>query len=182
MPVQPRPGQFPPGVPANSQNFGGAPAYPTNPGANGPAPAFGQPGMTTNPQAQNAAAQMIGQILTQPRPGGMPQGTGQQMLGGSGIVGFASTADQDSIIVYNDQTNYGLWEFIFDPTKQKLTMNPAGGTPGTPASQIGSPMGQPIGQPMNSPFGSQPGATSPFGGQPIGGQPIGGQPIPGRKQ
>ena len=35
-----------------------------------------QPGM--NPQAQNAAAAMIQQILTQPRPGGMPtaaQGT-----------------------------------------------------------------------------------------------------------
>jgi uncharacterized membrane protein YgcG len=173
-PVQPGPGSFPPGVPANSQNFGGAPAYPTNPGANGPTPGgFGQPGMTTNPQAQNAAAQMIGQILTQPRPGGMPQGnTGGVMAGGTGIVGFASTADQESIIVYNDQSNYGLWEFIFDPAKQKVTMNPAGGTPGTPASQIGQPMGQPIGQPMNSPFGGQPGGT-PFGGQPA---------IPGRKQ
>jgi uncharacterized membrane protein YgcG len=182
-PVQPGPGSFPPGVPANSQNFGGAPAYPTNPGANGPTPGgFGQPGMTTSPQAQNAAAQMIGQILTQPRPGGMPQGnTGGAMVGGSGIVGFASTADQESIIVYNDQTNYGLWEFIFDPAKQKVTMNPAGGTPGTPASQIGSPMGQPIGQPMNSPFGGQPGQTSPFG-QP-GGTPFGGQPaMPGRRQ
>jgi uncharacterized membrane protein YgcG len=182
-PMQPGPGSFPPGVPANSQNFGGAPAYPTNPGANGPTPGgFGQPGMTTSPQAQNAAAQMIGQILTQPRPGGMPQGnTGGAMVGGSGIVGFASTADQESIIVYNDQTNYGLWEFIFDPAKQKVTMNPAGGTPGTPASQIGSPMGQPIGQPMNSPFGGQPGGTSPFG-QP-GGTPFGGQPaMPGRKQ
>ena len=99
---------FPPGVPANSQNYGGTPAYPTAPGSNGPAPAFQQPGMKTNPQAQNAAAQMIGQLLTQPRPGGMPQANSSGVaVGGSGIAGFASTADQDSIIVYNDQSNYG---------------------------------------------------------------------------
>ena len=39
---------------------------------------------------------------------------------GSGIVGFASNADSDSIMVYNDQTNYGDWEFIFDPADQVI--------------------------------------------------------------
>jgi hypothetical protein len=160
---------FPPGVPANSQNYGGTPAYPTAPGSNGPAPNFGQPGMQTSPQAQNAAAQMIGQLLTQPRPGGMPQANSSGVsVGGSGIAGFASTSEQDSIIVYNDQQNYSLWEFVYDPAKQKPLANPAGGTVGTPASQIGSPMGQPIGQPMNSPFGAPPMGqppTTPLGGR-----------------
>ena len=66
----PLPGQ--PGMPVNSQTGGVMPAYPTNPGAIGNAPNFPQPGLQMNPQAQNAAAQMIGQILTTPRPGGMP--------------------------------------------------------------------------------------------------------------
>jgi len=75
--------------------------------------------------------------------------------GGSGIAGFASTADQDSIMVYNEQTNYGLWEFIFDPAKQKLPLNIAGGgAAGTPASQLGSQIGTPasqVGQPVAPP-------------------------------
>jgi hypothetical protein len=128
---------------------------------------------------------MIGQILTQPRPGGMPQANTTGMaVGGSGIAGFASTADQESIIVYNDQTNYGLWEFVFDPAKVKPIANPAQATVGTPASQIGSPMGQQIGQPMNSPFGQQPQPTSPFGAPPGGsqfGQPMN-TPLGGRRQ
>ena len=69
----PQQGVFPPGSPVNSQMGGVSPSYPTAPGANGNPPGFEQPGMSINPQAQNAAAQMIGQILTQPRPGGMPQ-------------------------------------------------------------------------------------------------------------
>jgi hypothetical protein len=165
-------GAFPPGVPVNSQT-GGASPYPTTAGANGQPPGFGQPGMTTgSPQAQSAAAAMIGQILTQPRPGGMPQTNtgGVAIAGMTGIAGFASNADQDSIIVYNEQSNYGLWEFVFDPTKVKPLASATGGTPGTPASQVGSPMGQPIGQPMNSPFGGQQ-QQSPFGQQqtPFGG-------------
>ena len=94
---------------------------------------------------------------------------------GSGIAGFASTADQDSIMVYNEQQNYGTWEFVFDPSKQKPVANPNGGTQGTPASQLASPNGPQPGQPMNSPFGGQQ-TQSPFGGQQQ--SPFGG----GRKQ
>src|SRR6185503_18169318 len=97
-----------------------------------------------------------------------------------GIAGFASTADQDSIIVYNDQTNYGLWEFVYDPAKQKPLANPASGTVGTPASQLASPAGQQLGTPMNSPFGSQPQGTSPTGASPFG-QPMN-TPLGGRRQ
>jgi len=157
---QPNNGVYPPGMPVNSQTGGVSPTYGTAAGANGNPPAFGQPGINMNPQAQNAAAQMIGQILTQPRPGGMPQTNSQGgAVMGTGIAGFASTLDQDSIMVYQDQTNYGLWEFIFDPAKQKLPVNLAGGgAPGTPASQIGSPIGTPANQV------GQPVAPNPFGG------------------
>jgi hypothetical protein len=160
MPGMP-PGAFPPGTPVNSQTGGVAPVYNTAAGSNGQPPAFNQPGVNISPQAQNAAAQMIGQILTQPRPGGMPMGNAQgaNAMMGTGIVGFASTADQDSIMVYNDQTNYGLWEFIFDPAKQKLPVNLAGGGQvGTPASQMGSQIGTPANQV------GQPVAPSPFSG------------------
>ena len=162
---------YPPGNPVNSQMGGISPTYPTAAGSNGTPPAFQQPGTNINPQAQNAAAQMIGQILTQPRPGGMPQnntnGVGAM---GSGIAGFASTADEDSIMIYNDQQNYGTWEFVFDPAKQKPLANPNGGGIGTPASQVGSQIGTPANQ-----VGT-PATNSPFGANPFGGQ----QQSPGR--
>ena len=162
MPGQP---VYPPGSPVNSQIGGVSPGYPTAQGSNGNPPGFPQPGMAINPQAQNAAATMIGQILTQPRQGGMPQ-TNTNGVGvmGSGIAGFASTADQDSIMIYNDQQNYGTWEFIFDPNKQKPIANPNGGGIGTPASQVGSQIGTPASQ-VGQPAGGSQFGTSPFGQQ-----------------
>ena len=169
-----------PGTPVNSQT-GGVSPYPTTAGANGAAPAFGQPGM--NPQAQNAAAAMIQQILTQPRPGGAP--VAGQMPGaiGGGIAGFASNADEEGIMVYNDRTNYGEWEFVFDPAKMKPLFNPNSGSIGTPASQMGNTPGGPVGTPASQ-LGSFPGQTgpSPFGAtpnpnpNPLGGTPIGRPP------
>ena len=138
------------------------PVVPTIPGGVG----FQQPG--ANPQAQNAAAAMIQQILTQPRPGGMP--TAAPGVIGGGIAGVASNDDDDSIMVYHDHTNYGEWEFIFDYTKYRPPPNPLQGGVGTPASQLGNmpggQVGTPVGQqPGGSPFGQQPGG-SPFGQQP----------------
>jgi hypothetical protein len=154
---QPGPGGFPPGTPVNSQT-GGVSATMGGPVPN---PGFpGQPGMTINPAANNAAQNMIQNLLTQPRPGGIPTANTNGMTAmGAGIAGFASTADQDSIMVYNDQTNYGLWEFVFDPQKVKRINNPGGNTVGTPAAQLGtnpgtpaSQVGQPAGQQTNNPF------------------------------
>jgi uncharacterized membrane protein YgcG len=156
---------FPPGNPVNSQTGGVSPMqgspYPTAPGSNGTPPGFQQPGIAMNPQAQNAAAQLIGGILTSPRPGGMPTSntSGMQTMGG-GIAGFASTADEDSIMVYNDHTNYGEWEFIFDPAKVKPLANPNSGSIGTPASQIGSQIGTPANQ-VGTPAGGV--GSTPFG-------------------
>jgi hypothetical protein len=129
-------------------------------------PGFPQPGTTTG--QGNAAADMIRNILTTPRPGGMPQGnTGGQSFGG-GIAGVASTAEGEGVKVYNDRTLYQEWEFIFDPAKVKQVPNPnGGGLGGTPAGQMGTPTpGQPAG---TSGFGQQ---TSPQTG-PQTGRPLG---------
>ena len=140
-------GNVPPGAPPG---FPGAGAMPLGGGVQ-------QPGM--NPAAQNAAAAMIQQILTQPRPGGMPTGNAGMM--GNGIAGVASKADEDSIMVYNNHTNYGDWEYIFDFTKYRPPPNPLVGSQGTPASQMGNmprgTVGTPVGQQPGSSFGQQPG-------------------------
>jgi hypothetical protein len=139
----------------NSQ-FGAAPTYATNPGANGPqVPGFQQPG-TVPGAPNNAAADMIRGILTTPRPGGMPtaSGPGGQTIGG-GLAGVASTSEGEGVKVYNDRSLYAEWEFIFDYQKQKQIPNPnAQGAIGTPASQMGNnsnmgPAGTPIGPGMN---------------------------------
>jgi hypothetical protein len=85
----------------------------------------------------SAAAKMIGDLLTTPRPGGMPQGNpGAQTIGG-GIAGVATTAEGEGVKVYNDRTLYQEWEFIFDPSKQKIIPNPnAAGAGGTPANRM----------------------------------------------
>jgi type II secretory pathway pseudopilin PulG len=150
------PGQTMPG------QVGGGSTYPPQPGPNGMPQGFPQPGTTTG--QGNAAADMIRNILTTPRPGGMPQqGMGGQTFGG-GIAGVASTAEGEGVKVYNDRTLYQEWEFIYDPSKQKQIPNPnALGAIGTPASSMGSPMpGQQHGAPgMSPPVSPQPGR--PFG-------------------
>jgi hypothetical protein len=131
-PGQPLPGQ--PGAPVNSQG-GGVSPYPIQAGSNGTPPGFPQPG--TTPGQGNAAADMIRNILTTPRPGGMPQGIpGAQTIGG-GIAGVATTAEGAGVKVYNDRTVYQEWEFVYDPQKQKRLPNPnATGAGGTPADRM----------------------------------------------
>ena len=91
--------------------------YPIQPGSNGTPPGFPQPGTVAG--QNNPAADMIRNILTTPRPGGMPQGNpGGQTIGG-GIAGVASTAEGEGVKVYNDRTLYQEWEFIYDPQKQE---------------------------------------------------------------
>jgi len=175
--------QFPgmPGPPANSQNFGGTPAYPITAGANGLPPNYPQPGMQINPNQQSAAQNLIGSLLTTPRPGGLQNLNQGQVMGG-GIAGVASKADADSIMVYHDRTNYDEWEFIFDPSKQRYPPpNPVSGASiGTPAAQLGSTpngsMGTPAAQ-LGTPAGATPssfgtpGASTPGVGPPAAGTP-----------
>src|ERR1035438_3184834 len=93
-----------PGNPGQTMPGQGGPGqtYPPQPGPNGMPQGFPQPGTTTG--QPNAAADMIRNILTTPRPGGMPQqGMGGQTFGG-GIAGVASTAEGESVKVYNDRS------------------------------------------------------------------------------
>lgn len=160
-PTQPLPGQ--PGPPVNSQ-VGGVSPYPTQPGSNGMPPGFTQPGTVAG--QGNAAADMIRNILTTPRPGGMPQANPGGLTIGGGIAGVASNAEGEGVKVYNDRTLYQEWEFIFDPAKQKQIPNPnATGAGGTPADRMNNPGQQPqapgigpqIGPQMGPQMGRQPG-------------------------
>jgi hypothetical protein len=157
----------------NQQNFA-QPAGQSNTAATGAVPGFqGTPGQ------QNAAANMINNILTGPRPGGIggDQSTTQGPQGqqiGAGIAGVASTSEAPAIMVYNDNKHYNEWEFIFDITKQKQAANP-NGVPGTPAQALGTTPGGTPGTPVAlaaqsggatataSPFGASAQSSSPFG-------------------
>jgi hypothetical protein len=120
------------------------------------------------PGASGNAQQLIQNLLTTPRAGGFgsqqpASGMGGQTMGG-GIAGFASTDDDEGIKIYNDQTNYKKWEFIYDYTKDTGVVGQQGAN-GTPVSQMGQQPGQQPGQQQSSPFGQSSGG---FGQQPSG--------------
>ena len=156
-----------PGPPVNSQTGGisilggvGGSGYSTAPGANGQAPVQGGlqstlqgqgtgglPGQPGQPGGANgapsSAAQLIQGLLTSPRPGGAPGtpiGSAVGGVQGGGIAGFASKFEGEAIKVYNDQTEYQKWEFVYDMSKdamitggQQAIPQPAG--PNTPNGQ-----------------------------------------------
>jgi len=93
----------------------------------------GQPGSQANPSAQTAAAGMIQNILTSPRPGGMPTNNPGTIVGG-GIAGVASKFKAEGIMVINDRTAINEWEYIYDSTKYRRPGNPLGGGPGVPVN------------------------------------------------
>lgn len=161
--------------------------YPSMPGgAMNPQPgmqqsSFPQSGMSTD--QQNTATKMIGDLLTRPRPGGMPTGNpGSGQVIGGGIAGVASKAEGDSIMVYNEHSDYSEWEFVYDPMKDKPLFNPVSGTVTMQPGQAGSLAGQTgtqSGTGAQPGTGMQPGQTgmqpgqmgtqpSPFGGPGFG--------------
>ncbi len=95
---------------------------------------------TTFPTGQNgvpAGANMIGQLLTTPRPGGLngpngsaaappvntgatPQAAAAAPTIGGGIAGVASKREQEGIKVYKDKTKYNEWEFVYDISKDPV--------------------------------------------------------------
>ncbi len=119
-------------------------------------------------QNQNGAGGFAGQGGTAVSTTGS---TGQ--LNSGGLAGVASKAEGQTIKKVNDQTNYTLWEFWYDPSKDKSmsqggsVQNGAGGQ----NVQNGTTLGQPG---ISSGFGNT-GATAPttntssdpnaFGGQ-----------------
>jgi hypothetical protein len=75
---------------------------------------------------------------------------------GGNIIGIGSKIDRKSVIVYEKATNYHLFEFIWDPSKDVMGIGGATGTQvGTPVPP-GQGFGQGFGQPIQNPTGSQP--------------------------
>jgi hypothetical protein len=161
-----------PGAPPGfSPGLGGA----FSPGLSGPQSSgpqgSGQPGVQINPQAQAAAAGLLQNLLTQPRPGGLAgitsAGPGGAIMGG-GIAGVASKAEGESIMVYGDRTDFSEWEFIYDPMKFRVPANPntGSGAGGVPASQLASNAGT---SSPGTPIGTGPGGTQVAGPSGAGG-------------
>jgi len=174
----------------NALNGAGASPLPGQPGFGQPGQL--PPGFQTTPNDPNAppanAASLINQILTTPRPGGLngngpyqPAGATTATLGGpqpgntgvpaaqlggttigGGVAGVASKLEQEGIKVYNDQTDYHKWEFVYDMSKDKTRaggVNPA--QPNGNTNPNGNPMnGNPLNGPSTNPFG-QPGNQTP---------------------
>src|SRR5438034_3766535 len=126
----PQPGLpvLPPGVPnAPVSAFPGIPANqfpgttPQQPGqgetdTSGQGPGGVNPVSVEQPGGSNQAADMIRNLLTRPRPfpGTTTPGAGGGQQIGGGIAGVASTAERDSIKIYNERDKYNEWEFIYD--------------------------------------------------------------------
>jgi hypothetical protein len=164
IPVQPAV-PLPPGiqVPPGGQLPGFPPGV--NPGANGQFNAGGFQPQQIGANGANSippGANIINQLLTTPRPGGLnglgaqpststtpgatfgtpvattaaTQTPATQTIGG-GIAGIASTRTQEGIKVYNDKKKYNEWEFVYDVTKDPTKNGGAGQIPA--ANQNGNP-------------------------------------------
>lgn len=191
---QPVPGQTLPGQGLSGQfgqltgpnGFPGGGQLPSGlgvqPGVDPNQAGFGQPGFNSQPgqPLQNGypngfqnqpngppggAANLINQILTTPRPGGLNgtagntgtpagQGLGGQTIGG-GFAGVASKYEQEGIKVYRERTSYHEWEFVYDMTKDASRGVGAGGQ--TQPGQQGLPQGQPNSNPVQGTSGGFPG-------------------------
>jgi hypothetical protein len=87
----------------------------------------------------------------------VPTGDTPTIVGGN-IIGVGSKVNEPSVIIYDTATNYRLFEFIWDPSKDMGMINmpvaPVGNAPGTP----GAPGQNPTGFPPN---GTNPPPTPP---------------------
>ncbi len=120
---------------------------------------------------------MIRNLLTTPRPGGLPgatpSGLGGQQIGG-GLAGVASNSEREGIKIYNDQGQYNKWEFVYDFSKDKMN----GAQIGVQPPQANPPLNGPG---LNQPGQNQPGQNQPTapGSLPFNGMPPGGAASPG---
>ena len=125
---------------------GAAPTGAAGVGTNPPNPA--NPGNPANPSGATGTPVSADQGTdTNGQP--IPTGDTPTILGGN-IIGVGSKINQKSVIVYEHATNYRLFEFIWDPSKDTFGI-------GQPGLQTGTGLGQPVGQPPGqNPFGQQP--------------------------
>jgi hypothetical protein len=121
---------------------------------------------------QNTAAGATGAVSTD-SPGAAtdaPDAATQALLDsepaavmGGNIIGVGSKINHSSITVYEKAKNYKMFEFIWDPAKDAITIGGAVG------SQIGQPVGAPIGTPAGQPnsFGPSPNGNPSSPGAPL---------------
>lgn len=120
----------------------------------------------TGSQDQNPPnpMQMVRNMLSSEAPR-TPQQPGMipGVVHGGGIAGVASKAAGKSIKVVNDQDDYSLWEFVYDPTKDRTGAPAAGTAAARPQPQEGSTSSGPVETAEPSPgvpsFGSESAST-----------------------
>jgi hypothetical protein len=158
VPGQTVPGQLPGQAPPQFAGNYGQPGSPLQPGQAPPGGFQNQPNVAANGNAAN----LINQILTTPRPGGLNgnnggftpgdgsgsingnlapntgvsagQGMGGTVVGG-GIAGVASKQEQDGIKLYNERSAYNEWEFVYDMSKDTARTGGAAAMTGQQAQQ-----------------------------------------------
>jgi hypothetical protein len=136
-----------PGTPAAAL----AAANKSQPGANaGQPPAGAQagatPGIPGSATQQNPTSADQGESPSNSVPGSL---TDTPTIIGGNIIGVGGKAPERSIKIYEKAKNYRLFEFVWDPSKDALTI---GGQVGT---QVGTPVAPGQGQ-GQTPFGAPP--------------------------
>ena len=148
----------PAGVPAGLSGMAPqqAPAYPGQP----------LPANAVSAQATN----LIGDLLTRPRPGGLAGLQGQMAPQGApavtfqeGIAGVASKSEGSGVKVYKDRESFNEWEFVYD-YRQDPQVGATGAQTAQPAAGGNINQGQP-GLTPSGILGGNPGArqVTPFG-------------------
>ena len=127
-------------------------AFGSSQSAFGPQSGTGATGTTGTAQGNPAAP---GSSDSMSNPTSLAPTDTSSIIGGN-IIGIGSKIDRKSVIVYEKATNYHLFEFIWDPSKDVMGIGGATGTQvGTPVPP-GQGFGQGFGQPIQNPAGSQP--------------------------
>lgn len=125
--------------PAATTTVGAAGATSTGAQAGtGAATAVGTPAATGSPTGASAPGSPLGSS-------GSPFGSSSSPGGGLSqpFMGVSLGAKGDSIIELNEQTDYGTWEFLYDPRLDQLKARAAALNGGGPGSAPGSSIGQP---------------------------------------
>jgi type II secretory pathway pseudopilin PulG len=169
-------GGMPPGMAANMPGAVG-----NMPGAVGGSPAAGR-----------SAADLIRNLLTTPRPGGLAgirngQGVTQaQPSFAEGIAGVASKVEQRGVKVYNERELYNEWEFVYDYRQDASMAGAMGGpaqagniNPAQPGVGAGGTLQIDPSQVAVPGVAGLPGGVQPGVGQPTdGANPYSQEPVP----
>jgi hypothetical protein len=148
------------GTPASALNGPNTPAQPGGIGGQGGLlPSGASPG--TNPPATTGTPVSADQGSSGSNGQAIPSGDTPTIVGGN-IIGVGSKIDKSSVIVYEKAKNYRLFEFVWDPSKDRI----GAGQPGQAGSSIGQQVNQPIGQqpgqnPGNPPQNAPPNPQQP---------------------